>query len=114
MKFKYGSFSCDVDIFYRDNDIMVRFYDSSREQEEDQIVNLVIVDPGYGYLLLKIKGDSGLLSGFLDENVFSTDELVNAAIDFLESLSLTAKHVCIPHHVDRVKLTSFVEYNGEY
>lgn len=25
-----------------------------------------------------------------------------------------AKDVCIPHHVDHVKLTSYVEYNGEY
>lgn len=32
MKFEYQSFSCDVDIFYRDNDIMVRFYESSQEQ----------------------------------------------------------------------------------
>lgn len=114
MKFKYGNFSCDVDIFYRDNDIMVRFYDSSKEQDENEIVNLVIADSGYGYLLLKIKGDSGLLSGFLDESAFPTDELVNAAVDFLESLSPTARQVCIPHHVDRIKLTSFVEYNWEY
>lgn len=31
-----------------------------------------------------------------------------------KDLSPLAKSVYIPHHVDRVKLTSFVEYNGEY
>ncbi|WP_099192374.1 hypothetical protein [Tepidibacter mesophilus] len=114
MKFEYESFSCDVDIFYREHDILVRFYDSSREQNEDETVNLVIVDPGYGYLLMKFKGDGGLLSGYLDETVFSSDELVYAAIEFLESLSPLSEEVYLPHHVDRVKLTSYVEYNGEY
>lgn len=114
MKFKYENFSCDIDTFYKDNDIMIRFYDSSKEHEEDQIVNLVLVDPGYGYLLLKIKGDSGLLSGFLDEKIFSTDEIVEAAIEFLENLSPIGRSGYVPHHVNRVRLTSFVEYNGEY
>lgn len=114
MKFEYQSFSCDVDIFYRENDIIVRFHDSSKEQSEEEIYNLVIVNPGYGYLLFKAKGEVGLLSGFLDESIFSSDDLVDAAIEFIENLSPIAKDVCIPHHVDRVKLTSYVEYNGEY
>ena len=114
MKFEYENFACDVDIFYRNNDILVRFYDRLKEQEEHQIVNLVIVGSDYGYLILKIKGDSGILSGFLNETVFSSDEMVEAAINFLENLSPIARQVCIPHHVERVKLTSYVEYNGEY
>ncbi|GAA0741541.1 hypothetical protein [Clostridium oceanicum] len=114
MKFVYENFSCDVDIFYREQDILVRFYNSSKEQNEDEIDNLVIVHPGYGYLLLKFKGDAGLLSGYLEETVFSSDELVDAAIEFLENLSPLSGKVYLPHHVDRVKLTSYVEYNGEY
>jgi len=114
MKFEYQSFSCDVDLFYRNNDIIVRFYDSYQEQSEEEIRDLVIVSPGYGYLLFKAKGEVGLLSGFLDESIFFSDDLVEAAIEFIEKLSLIAKNVCIPHHVDRVKLTSYVEYNGEY
>jgi hypothetical protein len=114
MKFEYQNFSCDVDIFYRDNDIMVRFYESSQEQSEEEICDFVIVSPSYGYLLFKAKGGTGLLSGFLDESIFSSNDLVEAAIDFLENLSPIAKEVCIPHHVNRVKLTSYVEYNGEY
>lgn len=66
MKFTYKDFSCDADIFYSGDDILLRFYDSSKEQTEKQIHDLVIVDSGYGFLCLKVKGDSGLLSGYLD------------------------------------------------
>lgn len=113
MKFEYKDFSCDVDIFYRGQDVLIRFYDSSKEQEEEEIFNLVFVDPGYGYLLFKMKGQSGLLSGFLNEAVFSSDEIVDAAIEFLEKLSPLSGD-CTYYHVDRIKLTSFAEYNGEY
>lgn len=114
MRFEHGSFSCDVEIFYKESDVLVRFYDSSNEQKEDEIVNLVVVDSGYGYIMLKIKGDAGLLSGFLIESVFSSDELVEAAINFVETLSPLSGKIYIPHHVDRIKATSFIEYNGEY
>lgn len=114
MEFKFNDFSCDVDVFYRDKDLLVRFYDSSKEQEEGEIINLVLVDPGYGYLFLKLKGDSGLLGGYLDENIFSSDEIVEAAISFIQSLSPLSMNIYLPYHVDRVKLTSYVEYNGEY
>ena len=114
MRFEYENFKCDADIFNNDNDIIVRFYNKSKEQREDEIVNLVIVDPGYGYLHLKFKGDTGLLSGYLDENVFFSDELVNAAINFVEGLWPLSGGAYIPYHVARVKLTSYVEYNGEF
>lgn len=115
LKFHYDSFTCDIDTYYNDQDIIVRFYDSSKEQKVDEIVNLVIVDPGYGYLHLKYKGDdSALLSGLLDEDVFKTDELVDAAINFIEYLSPDLKSRYVPYHIDRFKKTSFVEYNGEY
>lgn len=114
MKFEFEAFSCDVDTFYNGNDLLVRFYDSSKEQKEDEISNLVIVDPGYGYLYIKFKGDAGLLGGFLDEKVFSSDELVDAAIDFIQCLTPLSNNIYLPYHVDRVRLTSYVEYNGEY
>jgi hypothetical protein len=114
MKFEYESFSCDVDVFYKENDVLVRFYDSSKEQSEDEIIDLVIVEPGYGYLLIKYKGDSALLSGFLDENIFSSDELIEAAIEFLESLSKVSGDIYTPYHIDLVKRTTYLEYNGEY
>lgn len=114
MEFRYGTFSCAVDIFTSGPDVVVRFYNQEREHQEPEIVNLVVVDPGYGYLCLKFKGNAGLLSGFLDERFFSEDELIHQAIEFVESLSPRSKSAYIPHHVDRVKPTTFVEYNGEY
>ncbi|MFS0870313.1 hypothetical protein [Paenibacillus xylanilyticus] len=114
MRFEYQNFSCDVDVFRRELDIVVRFYDGSREPAEEEIVNLVIADPGYGYLMLKFKGDAALLSGFLDESVFASDEMVEAAIDFIEHLSPYSQSVYMPYHVARFRQTSYVEYNGEY
>ncbi|TYP67369.1 hypothetical protein [Paenibacillus methanolicus] len=115
MKFIYNSVSCDAEHYFKDQDIVVRFYDEKREQHENHIVNLVLVDPGYGYLCLKYKGkDSALLSGVLDEGFFNTDEIVEAAIDFIKTLSPDVKNRYVPYHISRVKKSSYVEYNGEY
>jgi len=114
MRFSYNNFSCDTEIYYKDKDIIVRFFDSSKEQEEADIINLVIVDPGYGYLCLKYKGDTALLSGFLDEDIFSSDDHLDAAIRFIENISPTSKTIYTPYHISCFKQTSFMEYNGEY
>ena len=58
MQFESHTFKCDVDIYRSNDGVAVRFYDRSREQSEDQIVNLVIVQPPFGYLSLKYIGDS--------------------------------------------------------
>lgn len=34
MKFEYKNFSCDAEIFKKDFDILVRFYDKSNEQND--------------------------------------------------------------------------------
>jgi len=112
MKFTYNQFSCDIDVFENKKDIVMRFYDCSKEQNEGQIGNLVIVDSGYGFLCLKIKGDCGLLSGFLDKNIFSSEEMIDAVIDFIKNLFPEIEPVY--YHVDCVKLTGYNEYNGEY
>ena len=114
MEFNCGDFACEVDVFTSGEDVVVRFYDKAREHQELEIINLVVVDPGYGYLCLKFKGDAGLLSGLLDERFFADDRLINQAIEFVEALSPRAKSTYIPHHIDRVRRTTFVEYNGEY
>ncbi len=114
MEFKYEKFSCEADVFKDAENLVVRFYNKGNEQNEQQIRNLVIVDQGYGYLCLKFKGQDGLLSGFLDENIFSTDEMISKAVEFVENLSPKSKNAFIPHHISRVKFTSYVEYNGEY
>ncbi|KQY94631.1 hypothetical protein ASD24_03525 [Paenibacillus sp. Root52] len=114
MKFSYKNFSCDVEIYHKDDDFTVRFYDKNKEQDEHEMMNLVIVDPGYGFLCLKNKGDSALLSGFLDEEVFISEDYVDAALSIIEDLSPTFKEVCTPYHIRLFKQTSFAEYNGEY
>ena len=115
MKFKVNNFFCDVDVYRNETDLVIKFYDKSKEHAEEQICNLVIVDPGYGYINLKLIGkDSGLLSGFLDENIFTTDDMIEGAIDFVQSLSPEARNAYVPHRVCKVKLTGYVEYNGEY
>ena len=77
-KFQHEDFTCDVDVFTKRDGLLVRFYDLSTEQEQDDIHDLVIVNPGYGFLSLKFKGDEGLLSGFLDEAVFSAAAVLKA------------------------------------
>lgn len=115
MKFIFSNVSCDVDLYLNDQDTVVRFYNKRREQDEDEIINLVHVDPGYGYLCLKYKGkDAALLSGLLDESFFNTDDIIQAAINFIEDVSPDAKNRYVPYHITRIKKTSFVEYNGEY
>ncbi len=55
-----------------------------------------------------------LMGGFLYKNVFSNEDMVNAAIDFVESLSPKSENAYIPHHIDLVVKEGYVEYNGEY
>lgn len=114
MEFIYLDFVCEVDIYKNNEDIVVRFYDKANEPQSADIKDLVIVDAGYGYLCLKFKENDGILSGMLDENIFSSDEIVYAAIEFVESLAEKSKSAYIPYHVRRVRLTTNVEYNGEY
>lgn len=112
-KFQHEDFSCDVDVFTNGDDLLVRFYDKTTEQTEDEICNLVIVNPGYGVICLKFKGNDGLLSGFLDHSVFSEATVVSA-INFVENLSPRSANAYIPHHVRIFNAKSFIEYNGEY
>lgn len=112
-KFQHEDFTCDVDVFTKRDGLLVRFYDGSTEQEQDDIHDLVIVNPGYGFLSLKFKGDEGLLSGFLDEAVFSAAAVLKA-IEFVENLSPQSDNAYIPHHVRLFRATTSIEYNGEY
>ena len=103
-----------MDLFCNGEDVLLRFYDGTREHRESEIVNLVIVDPGYGFLCLKIKGDCGLISGCLDESVFTSEKMIESAVDFLKNLAPRINDGYVPFHVQRVKTIDYVEYNGEY
>lgn len=113
MKFKHDDFCCDVELYTSGNDLVARFFNGSAEHDEGQIRDLVIVDPGFGVICLKFKGQDALLSGFLDGSVFSEAAVVSA-IEFVERLSPRSAAAYIPHHVRRFKATDAVEYNGEY
>lgn len=115
MKFNHNDFSCDVDVYRNESDLVVKFYDSAKVQSENEIHDLVIVDPGYGYINLKLFGEEkALLSGFLDENIFATNEMIQSAITFVQNLLPNRDNVWIPYHVEKVKLVGYEEYNGEY
>lgn len=113
-RFIYKDFSCEVDIFKNGKDVILRFYDDSKEQKEEEIHDYVMVDSGYGFLCLKYKGDSALLSGYLCKSVFSTDEMIDAAIELLENISPESKSVYMPYHIECVEVMGYMEYNGEY
>ena len=114
MKFQFQDASCDVDVFRHEHDLVVRFYDQTKEHSADELCNLVIVDPGYGYISMKYKGTNALLSGFLDAQFFDSDDMMNAAIEFVESLSPLSADAYIPHHVRRFRDVGYIEYNGEF
>jgi hypothetical protein len=114
VEFRHGAFSCAVEIFRRGDDIVVRFFDAARDHAAEQIMNYVVCDPGLGFLCLRFKGENGLLSGFLVDTVFANEAIVEAAVDFTMSLSPKSESAYIPFHIDRIRLASYVEYNGEY
>ena len=114
MKFTTKEFSCDIEKYQLDaQSFIIKFFDKTKEHSEEQICDFVLVDPGFGYICLKYKGENALMSGFLDENVFS-DEMIYAAIDFVESLSPESAYAYIPYNIKKVKMTETVEYNGEF
>lgn len=112
-KFRHDSFTCNVDVFYGGDDLVVRFYHKHIEQEANDIRDLVVVDPGFGFICLKCVGEDGLLSGFLDKNVFS-ESAVHKAIDFVQALSPRSGNAYIPCHVRLFGASGVIEYNGEY
>lgn len=115
MKFICDNFVCDIEKYDMDErSFVIRFFNKTKEHAEHEICDYVLVDPGFGYICLKFKGEDALLSGFLDETVFKDDNIINAAIDYAGSLSPFSGLAYIPHNVMKVKFTGSVEYNGEF
>lgn len=107
---------------------MARFYARNREHKAETLSDYVSVNPSYGYISAKIKNVEistytnegvleketqqgiGLISGFLDERIFTSKEMVQAAIYFLiDILGDVGYH----YNISMVKTVNFVEYNGE-
>lgn len=115
MKFIYQDFSCDTEKYdLNEKSFIIKFFDQQKEHAAHQIVNYVLVDPGFGYICLKFKGEEALLSGFLNEAIFSNDLMISAAIEYVQSLSPFSDVAYIPHQVMKVTCTGSVEYNGEF
>jgi len=115
MVFRHKTFSCYAEKYALDsNSFIIKFFDLKKEHDAADIKDYVLVDPGYGYLCLKYKGEDALLSGFLEETIFNSEEIIAAAIDFVESLSPISSNAYIPHNIMKVSFTGSVEYNGEY
>ena len=114
-RFEYKSAACEVDIFRQGRNIILRFFDPSKEQTPEQMINLVIVNDSYGFLHLKYIGEhSAIIDGYLNESFFFEPRMVQAAIDLIFELFPEAESAYVPHHVSTVKITGYDEYNGEY
>lgn len=113
-KYTYKGFSCDIKVFQSGHEYIVKFFDQSKDIPEERITNLVIADQGFGYISFIEKDEScGLLSGFLDFEIFSTKEMVENAVDFVSDI-LGHDDSFVPSHVEVVEKERFCEYNGEY
>ncbi len=114
MKFIYKDFACDAEKYDLDEkSFIIKFFNREREHKAHEIIDYVFVDPGFGYICLKFKGEDALLSGFLDERIFTDDSIIKAAIRYVESLSPFSDLAYIPHNIMKIKCTGSVEYNGE-
>lgn len=106
---------------------IARFYARSQEHEVEKMSDYVSVRPSYGYISLKVKTveistydhdnvlqtqykEGGLISGFLDERIFTSKEMVQAAVYFLIDM---VGDVGYYYNISMVKTSNFVEYNGE-
>ena len=114
MIFNYKNFSCQAEKYKLDDkSFIIKFFDKNKEHSESEIKDYVVVDAGYGYISLKFKGEDALLSGFLDESIFTDENMIDSAIEFVESLSPFSKNAYIPYNVMTIKITGSIEYNGE-
>ncbi len=134
MKFTYNTFTCDVDFFVINEEfgfdaididilpahnplhITARFYDASRVHTADMIRDFTAVDRGFGTITLNMIGkEVGLMSGFLDANTFTTQEMARAAGDFVKEHlpDWRSREGYIPYHICLFKGVDFVEYTGE-
>lgn len=90
-------------------------FDRKKEHTESEIRDLVIADPGYGFVCVKMKGeDSGLISGYLDSRYFITEEMVDSLLEKIEEYVPDLKDRYVPYHIELVEFKKYVEYNGEY
>ncbi len=146
--FIYKTFSCDVDFFVVDEmfgfdaididiphnplHITARFYDVSGVHVTKDVHDLVAAEKSFGTITLEIRsrnndlGEVGFVSGYLDARVFTTQEMVNSAVYFVEDylpflmiqggnveLMQKARGVGFYHHICLFERVGVVEYSGK-
>lgn len=114
----WEKFDENIELFPKQNPlyVMARFYDASRTFPLEKLRDHVVVDRGFGTLSLIMKTEkAGAMSGFLDVNIFTTQEMVRAAADFVrEHLpSFKARESDISYHISLFQCLGYVEYTGE-
>jgi len=115
MQQKFASNGCeyDVEILHCGNTDIVRFYEEQNEQYGEQLINLVIAVPSYGFLQIQYISGDAVLTGTLNRAYFN-EEMVTDILDFLEKNIPACKNIYLPYHIDFVTVVSSDEYNGEY
>lgn len=103
----------DAEILHYDNSDLVRFYEGCKEQYGEELSDLIIATPSYGYLLIQYVGDGAVLTGTLNEKYFKRDMLEDI-MDFLAEQIPTCRNIYLPYHIDWVSTVFSEEYNGEY
>ncbi len=103
----------DVEIFHCGNADIVRFYEAQNEQYGDNLSDLVIAVPSYGFLQIQYISDDAVLTGILNSEYFCK-EMVTDIIDFLERNISSCRNIYLPYHIDFATIASSEEYNGEY
>lgn len=113
MIFKYQEHKCDVEIYSNEEGIIVKFFNKEKEPKDNQIVDYVYVESGYGYINLKRKGEEGVLSGFLKKDFFVNSRMVNLAIDFVIQQLPNMGEAYIPYNLERVVVSDAAIWTGE-
>ena len=112
-KFTSNGRMYDAEIFHCNNTDIVRFYETQNEQYRENLSNLVIATPSYGFLLIKYIGSDVVLTGTLNKEYFS-EEMVNEILDFMEDTFPSCRNAYLPYHIDFYSTEFSETYNGEY
>lgn len=115
MRRKFESNGCtyDAEIFQCGNTNIVRFFEERNEQYGEELTDLVIATPSYGFLLIQYIAEDAVLTGTLNTKYFC-EEMMNDIVSFLENNLPSCKNIYFPYCIHFVTVSSSLEYNGEY
>ena len=109
----YDRKECDVEVFKNEHGIAVKFFNKNDEPNDNEVINYVFVEAGYGYISLKRKSNDAIISGYLRREFFSNESIISRAKDFVESLVPEMKDAYIPYNFERITVFDRLTYTGE-